>query len=170
MANFTLPTNAGGRWNRSAQAHVFAGDPRPKLGLMLETGVAVDEQKKFQAFYTPPELAGPVDHPALIMKTQKEILKWLQANCGKSCIGALTSTDVYALVTSVNLTNLISYESAPDELFAAYRAIVMQMQQQTRWMAYHAIAMELDWSHRNMIWTNADLPDGDKPAHKCTFE
>jgi len=49
--------NAGGKWNTKAQAHIFDGDPRQKLGLMLETGVAVDEKKKWQAFYTPPELA-----------------------------------------------------------------------------------------------------------------
>lgn len=49
--------NAGGKWNRSAQAHLFAGDPRPKLGLMLETGVSVDEKKLRQEFYTPPDLA-----------------------------------------------------------------------------------------------------------------
>ena len=50
-------TAAGGKWQRSVQAHVFDGDPRPKLGLMLETGVAVDEKKLFQAFFTPAALA-----------------------------------------------------------------------------------------------------------------
>lgn len=104
------------------------------------------------------------------MKTRKEISKWLQENCGKGCTGALTSTDTYALVTSVSLCNLISYPEAPKELFQAYGAIVRQMQPHTRWMAYHAIAMELDWSHRNMIWAAAELPEGDKPAHKCKFE
>lgn len=104
------------------------------------------------------------------MKTQKEIFTWLKANCGKGCTGALTSTDTYALVTSVALCNLISYESAPEELFAAYHAIVSQMQPNTRWLAFHAIAMELDWSHRFMIWNKADLPDADKPTHKCAFE
>src|SRR5690348_11828568 len=77
------------------------------------------------------------------MKTQKEILKWLQANLGSRCTAPLTSTDCYALVTSVNLSNLISYSSAPTELFAAYGAIVRQMQPHTRGLAYHAIACEL---------------------------
>ncbi len=49
--------NAGGKWNRSAGAHVFKGDPATKLGLAIETGVSVDEKKTFQAFYTPPDLA-----------------------------------------------------------------------------------------------------------------
>lgn len=47
---------AGGKW-KTRVGHVFTGDPRAKLGLMLETGVAVDEKKLFQAFYTPPALA-----------------------------------------------------------------------------------------------------------------
>ena len=49
--------NAGGKWNRSAGGHVFPSSPREKLGLMLETGVSVDQQQKFQAFNTPPALA-----------------------------------------------------------------------------------------------------------------
>lgn len=51
---------AGGKWSTKAQAHVFGGDPRPKLGLMLETGVAIDEKKKYQAFFTPADLAAQV--------------------------------------------------------------------------------------------------------------
>lgn len=49
--------NAGGKWNRSAKGHVFASDPRAKLGLMLETGVSEDTKKTNQAFYTPAALA-----------------------------------------------------------------------------------------------------------------
>lgn len=48
---------AGGKWNKSAQAHIFPHDPRPRLGLMLDTGVAIDERKAYQSFFTPPELA-----------------------------------------------------------------------------------------------------------------
>jgi hypothetical protein len=104
------------------------------------------------------------------MKTQKEILKWLQANLGSRCTAPLTSTDCYALVTSVNLCNLISYSSAPDELFAAYGAIVRQMQPHTRGLAYHAVACELDWPHRDMIWEQAGLSLNEKPSYKCAFE
>lgn len=50
-------TAAGGRWNRSRRAHVFARDPRDVLASALTTGQAVDVQKHYQAFYTPPELA-----------------------------------------------------------------------------------------------------------------
>lgn len=51
---------AGGKWNRSTQSHVFTDDPRKKLGIMIETGVAIDEKKLFQAFWTPPALAAEV--------------------------------------------------------------------------------------------------------------
>jgi hypothetical protein len=109
-------------------------------------------------------------NPLSNMKTQKEILKWLQANLGRHCTAPLTSTDCHALVTSVNLCNLISYSSAPPELFTAYGAIVLQMQSHTRGLAYHAIACELDWTHRDMIWEIAGLPISDKPKCKCAFE
>ena len=104
------------------------------------------------------------------MKTSKEIYKWLRANFGKNCTAPLTSHDVNALCASVALTPLISWEGAPEPLFAAYRAIVEEMQPHTRWMAYHAIAMELDWGHRSMIWAKAELPDRDKPARLASFE
>lgn len=102
------------------------------------------------------------------MKTKTEILRWLKSNLGARSLGVLTSTDVQALVTSVNLSNLISYASAPQELFDAYRAIVMQMQPQARYLAFHAIACELDWGHRAMIWTTAGL--GDITTTRCEAE
>ena len=105
-----------------------------------------------------------------MVKTTKEILKWLKSNCGKRVTAPLTSTDTYALTASVALCPLIGYETAPPRLFKAFEAIVLEMQPHTRWMAYHCIAMELDWSHREMIWTAAGLPQGDKPARKASFE
>ena len=98
------------------------------------------------------------------MKTQKEILIWLRNNCGKHCTGALTSTDVTAFVASVTMTPLISWDRAPKELFLAYRSLVNAMQPNTRWLAYNAIAMELDWSHRALIWCCAELNECDNPA------
>lgn len=47
---------AGGKWKRG-HGHVFPFDPKAKIAAMLDQGVAVDEKQKFQAFYTPPELA-----------------------------------------------------------------------------------------------------------------
>lgn len=57
---------AGGKWNKSAKAHVFPGDPMKKLGMTLDTGVAIDEKKQRQAYYTPTELADYVAELACI--------------------------------------------------------------------------------------------------------
>lgn len=103
------------------------------------------------------------------VKTQREILAWLKANLGQRCLGVLTSTDSYALVTSVSLCNLISYASAPPELFQAYASIVRTMQPQSRYLAYHAIACELDWGHRSMIWHAAGL-SAEIPTNRCEHE
>lgn len=48
--------NCGGKWKKG-KGHVFESDPSAKLGLTLKTGESVDEKKKYQAFYTPPEMA-----------------------------------------------------------------------------------------------------------------
>lgn len=50
-------TNAGGKWNKKAKAHLFTTDPRERLGLALATGKTVNQQQVTQAFYTPKELA-----------------------------------------------------------------------------------------------------------------
>lgn len=81
----------------------------------------------------------------------------------------LTSTDTHALMASVAIAPLISWAGAPPELFDAYRAIIMQMQPQSRYLAYHAIACELDWGHRAIIWLHAGLED-QIPVGKCKFE
>lgn len=91
------------------------------------------------------------------MKSQNEILRWLNAN-RKRCTGGLTSQDVQALVTCVNMSNLVSWSGADDELFDAFRIVAMRMQDSTRWLLFNAIAMELDWGHRAMIWSRAGLP------------
>lgn len=48
--------NLGGKWKKG-KGHVFESDPAPKIAALLESGVAVDEKKLFQAFYTPEALA-----------------------------------------------------------------------------------------------------------------
>lgn len=50
-------TTAGGKWNRSQQAHIFTIDPRETLGLAVEKGAILDTKKSTQAFYTPVDLA-----------------------------------------------------------------------------------------------------------------
>lgn len=78
-------------------------------------------------------------------------------------------TDIRAALASVALVPLISWEGAPDELFFAYATIVRQMQPHTRPLAYHAIAAELDWGHRRMIWENSGLAS-EIPTTRCQFE
>jgi hypothetical protein len=99
------------------------------------------------------------------MKTDKQILTWLRHN--KVALGGLTSHDVEALVTSVNLSNLINHPGANPKLFAAYRDIVEEMQPFIRGIAFHAIACELDWDHRFMIWDVARLHVDDYPNFIC---
>lgn len=55
----------GGKWNRSARAHVFTSDPRAKLAAVLEGEKAVNEQQAFGAFYTPSDVALQVAKMAL---------------------------------------------------------------------------------------------------------
>jgi len=47
----------GGKWNRSARGHVFAGDPSQKIAEALNAGEVVDVKKTFEFFETPPEVA-----------------------------------------------------------------------------------------------------------------
>jgi len=53
-------TIAGGKWNRSAKSHTFAGDPRTALGLALETGEILDRKKALQQFFTPEDIADKI--------------------------------------------------------------------------------------------------------------
>ena len=57
---------AGGKWNKSAGAHVFDGDPRERLGIALESGMVIDQKVVRQAFYTPPEVADEMATLALL--------------------------------------------------------------------------------------------------------
>ncbi|MDR1190067.1 MAG: RsmD family RNA methyltransferase [Verrucomicrobiales bacterium] len=50
-------TDAGGKWNRKAKAHLFARDPREALQKFLVTGESVNLKKEAQAFYSPPAVA-----------------------------------------------------------------------------------------------------------------
>lgn len=47
----------GGKWNRSAKAHVFPSDPTAIIAAALDTGKVRDEKKEFQFFPTPAALA-----------------------------------------------------------------------------------------------------------------
>jgi predicted RNA methylase len=48
---------AGGKWNRKAKAHVFAGDASDALDQLVSTGEYRDTKRELNQFYTPPALA-----------------------------------------------------------------------------------------------------------------
>ena len=73
--------NAGGKWNTRAKAHLFNSDPHAKLGLMCDTGIAVDEKKLSQAFYTPPALAARM---AELADVKDQIV--LEPECGAGAL------------------------------------------------------------------------------------
>lgn len=100
------------------------------------------------------------------MKTK--LLRWLSNNLGKRSLGVLTSHDVDALLAATSLAPLISWEGAKPDLFKAYAAIVNEMQPAARHLAFHAIAFQLDWGHRAMIWHIAGL--GHIPETTCEAE
>lgn len=100
------------------------------------------------------------------MKTK--LFRWLRNNLGARCLGVLTSNDTNALLAATALSPMISWEGAPPELFQAYGAIVSNMQPAARHLAFHAIAFELDWGHRAMIWAGAEL--GPIPTTRCEAE
>jgi len=50
----------GGKWNRSARAHVFQGPANDAVESILLTGEVIDLKKALQAFYTPDSLAAEV--------------------------------------------------------------------------------------------------------------
>jgi predicted RNA methylase len=47
----------GGKWNRSAGAHVFPREIQTELTAALDQGHAVDQKKSLEQFFTPPDLA-----------------------------------------------------------------------------------------------------------------
>lgn len=73
---------AGGKWNRSAKAHVFDRDPREALGLAIETGKATNVKQALQAFYAPDALA---DRVAVLAELQPG-MRVLEPSCGDGAL------------------------------------------------------------------------------------
>lgn len=84
------------------------------------------------------------------------VIPWLRANLGNQCTAPLTGTDARALAAAVQVAELYSY--CPTVTVAtAFRYVVTEMQTTTRELAYHSIAMVMDWSDRDRLWTAAEL-------------
>ena len=97
-------------------------------------------------------------------------LKWLLANLGDRCLAPLTSHDRVALDASVHIAELWGRSDAANraQSATAYALVVSQMQEHTRELAFHCIAMMLDWSHRAELWTEAAMPPIENPR-QCEF-
>jgi hypothetical protein len=98
------------------------------------------------------------------------VLKWLKENGIK--LGALTSHDTAALLASVQIAELWIRGDYGNRKRSevAFKAIVEQMQPQTQFMAFHAIAHPSDWCYRWELWRNAGLSqDVLKNVPECAF-
>jgi hypothetical protein len=89
------------------------------------------------------------------------ILRWLRDNGIK--LGALTSHDKRALLAATQIAECWICGDNTNRPMAevAFRNTVLQMQEKTRFMAFHAIAHVGDWCHRSQLWHAAELPEGD---------
>lgn len=127
-------TNAGGKWSKKAQAHLFPTDAGPKLAEMMGTGVAVDEKKRDQAFFSPPEVALAAVRLAdvrnrTVLEPQAGNGALVQA-CKVAGAGHITcveinpiyETDLKRQADKVTITDFLTYEPAENE---SYDRVVM---------------------------------------------
>lgn len=99
---------------------------------------------------------------------EKKLRTWLESNLGKRCLAPLTGQDWKALLASVAIIELYSYDRT-DSVLEALRIVVQQMQPQCQRFAYHAIAMVLEWEDRDTVWALIGLPKPEN-AGRCEFE
>lgn len=96
-------------------------------------------------------------------------IDWLRENLGREATAAMTGTDIRALVACYHILVLHAYTRS-ETVLVAYQAVVVEMQPSTRYMAYHLIAMVLDWSDRPVVWTQAGLPAMPATLVRCKHE
>lgn len=91
---------------------------------------------------------------------------WLTANLGPTCLAGLTGTDARALLASVQIVELWTINNS---IFCleAWGQVVVQMQESTRHLAYHAVAQVANWEDRRKFWP---LAFGPLPTGRCRFE
>jgi len=92
---------AGGKWNRSAKAHLFARDPREALGLAAETGKVVHVKNTLQAFYTPCAIA---DRLVALIGPLEDGDCVLEPSCGDgSIVGAIIRHQPGVYMTAIDI-------------------------------------------------------------------
>lgn len=124
---------AGGKWNRSAKAHIFNEDPREKLGLALESGSIIDEKKERQAFYTPKALAQTILEYCDV--EEKTVLE-PSAGCGNLADACIEAGAQYVRCFEIDLkeadklaqrynTTLADFLTLSSENFGKFDRVVM---------------------------------------------
>lgn len=88
----------------------------------------------------------------------QRILTWLKNNGMK--LAALTSTDTRALRASVEIAELAA-STGVAAVAEPWGLIVRQMQPHTRYLAFHGVAMALDWGFRWEFWRLARFDAGE---------
>lgn len=93
---------------------------------------------------------------------------FLKGNLGPTCLAPLTGTDARALDAAIHIVEAYSY-NRDQSVLTAFRLMVERMQPSTRELAFHAIAMAMDWNDRWSVWRAAGLPDL-RHVRRCQFE
>ena len=95
---------AGGKWNRSAKAHVFPGDAAEAIEGILLTGEITDAKREFDAFYTPSDV---VDRLIVLADIQPGMTA-LEPSAGEGAI-ALRLARAGAIVTAYEIRSTPSW-------------------------------------------------------------
>lgn len=83
-------------------------------------------------------------------------IDWLRANLTRSIMGGLTGTDIKALNAAHHILELLNVTDDPI-LLKSFSAVVLQIQNKNRYLAFHLIAMTMCWVNRPIIWKAAKL-------------
>lgn len=96
------------------------------------------------------------------------LLKWLRDNGMR--LGALTDHDTRCLLAAVQIAEVWICSSDREPIAEAFARVVMQMQDSTKYLAFHCVAHVADWCHRGQLWRESGLPFSvleNRP--ECTF-
>lgn len=147
--------NAGGVWNRKAQAHIFQSDPREALGLIFEAGT-IEITKVSDGFYpTPVEIGSQM----LTLAFLQARMRVLEPSAGEGAIAAL-------ITPHVPLENLVLVEINPT------RCAVLRQHYQNVHEADFLTLTPADLGHFDRIYMNPQfelMADVDHVRHAYDF-
>ena len=90
---------AGGKWNRSAKAHIFPTDAAERLDPIILTGEVTVAKQEFGAFYTPSDLAQRVVGLADI----RPGMRVMEPSAGMGAIAVQAASVLHVRVTCVEV-------------------------------------------------------------------